>query len=372
MALIIAGIDEAGYGPLLGPLCIGMAAFRVDQWNPGDPPPNLWSALASAVCRKPGDKKRRIAVDDSKKLKLPNTGPSENGGKGGGGGGGGRHPLLHLERAVLAFLAAHPDQPCRPATDIDLFRAVGAAPEPLPWYAGDPAPVPCAGTSAAEIGIAANLLARAMHRAGVAPMRLACRTVCEGMFNDEVERTGTKAAATMLGVAEHLRFAWDHWAPIDPAEAIEADLADNGSGPPRGAGPRIVCDRQGGRTSYRGVLSRTIPGADVLELEESERCSRYLIRSGPDADGGAPAGRIMTVTFMPEAERQHLPVALASMLAKLIRELMMARFNAYWRGLIPQLKPTAGYVQDGRRWLADLEAAGVLTPQLRRTMVRRA
>jgi ribonuclease HII len=360
MPLIIAGIDEAGYGPLLGPLCIGMTAFRVERWNPGDPPPNLWTALASAVCRKPGDKKRRIAVDDSKKLKLPNS----------NGDAPGRHPLLHLERAVLTFLAVCPGEGVRPETDLDLFRALGAAPEPLPWYAGDPCPVPCAGISAAQIGIASNLLARAMHRAGVAPMRLACRAVCEGMFNDEVERTGTKAAATMLGVADHLRYAWEHWAPIDPAEAIEADLADNGASPPRGAGPRIVCDRQGGRTSYRGVLSRVIPGADVLELEETDRCSRYLIRAGPD--DAAPAGRIMTVTFMPEAERQHLPVALASMVAKLVRELMMARFNAYWRSLIPQLKPTAGYVQDGRRWLADLEAAGVLTPQLRRTLVRRA
>lgn len=358
MALIVAGIDEAGYGPLLGPLCVGMAAFRVESWRPGDPPPNLWSALSPAVCRKPGDKKRRIAVDDSKKLKLPNTCDGEP---------ASRHPLLHLERGVLAFLAAMDAAGGRPATDLDLFRILGAAPEPLPWYGGEPAPVPCSVT-AGEIGIAANLLARAMHRAGVAPLRLACRAVCEGAFNDELERAGTKAAATMLGIAEHLRFAWEHWAAIDPEEVLAADLGE--AEPVQHGGPRIICDRQGGRVSYRGVLSRIFPGTEVLELEESERCSRYLIRADPDEL--SPGGRAMTVIFMPESERQHLPVALASMLAKLVRELMMARFNAYWRSIVPELRPTAGYVQDGRRWLEDLAAAGVLTPELRRTMVRRA
>jgi hypothetical protein len=58
------------------------------------------------------------------------------------------------------------------------------------------------------------------------------------------------------------------------------------------------------------------------------------------------------------------------MMAKLVRELMMARFNRYWCGFIPELKPTAGYNQDARRWLRD--AAGVLTNEHRRVLIRRA
>ncbi len=96
--------------------------------------------------------------------------------------------------------------------------------------------------------------------------------------------------------------------------------------------------------------------------------------SPPGEGGGAGedaprAGRIH-IQFRPEAEEAHLPVALASMTAKLVRELAMARFNRYWCGRVAELKPTAGYVQDARRWLEDVE--GVLCDDEREAMVRLA
>jgi len=45
------------------------------------------------------------------------------------------------------------------------------------------------------------------------------------------------------------------------------------------------------------------------------------------------------------------------MAAKLARELHMRRLNAYFAEHVPGLAPTAGYVQDGRRWMADVGAA---------------
>jgi hypothetical protein len=48
-------------------------------------------------------------------------------------------------------------------------------------------------------------------------------------------------------------------------------------------------------------------------------------------------------------------VALASMTAKYVRELLMDRFNRFWQHHAPDLKPTAGYVQDGRRFLAEID-----------------
>ena len=75
-----------------------------------------------------------------------------------------------------------------------------------------------------------------------------------------------------------------------------------------------------------------------------------------------------TCTSDPKADADHLPVALASMAAKLVRELLMQRLNRFFTERMPDLAPTAGYVQDGRRWLQEvdpvLQDAGFQTDQL--------
>jgi hypothetical protein len=52
-----------------------------------------------------------------------------------------------------------------------------------------------------------------------------------------------------------------------------------------------------------------------------------------------------------------LPTALASMVSKYLRELSMHAFNAYWRRHLPDLRPTAGYPGDSRRFKTEI--AGV-------------
>ena len=115
--LVYAGIDEAGYGPMLGPLCVACTAFVLEQYEPAEGPPNLWTLLAGAVGRKSNDKKRRIAVDDSKKLK--------------GAADGASHPLRHLERGVLSFC---PGADPLPPTDDRLLALVGAEVPSRPWF----------------------------------------------------------------------------------------------------------------------------------------------------------------------------------------------------------------------------------------------
>lgn len=105
-------------------------------------------------------------------------------------------------------------------------------------------------------------------------------------------------------------------------------------------------DRHGGRTHYREELAFTFPQARLRVLEESDECSRYELLEG---------GRRLAVSWEVEAESKRLPVALASMSAKLARELWMARLNRYFARFLPDLKPTAGYVEDGRRWLAEVK-----------------
>lgn len=337
MAVILAGIDEAGYGPTLGPLCVAMSAFRVEGWSPGMEAPDLWRLLSAAVCRASRDAMGRVAIADSKKLKLPNDAleratPVD--------------PLVHLERGVLAMLRAGGQ---RVESDEGLLEALGAGWPEWEWYRGVPSAV---GRSCGEgrLGVDASCLAGAMERAGVRFEGAWVEVIDEGLVNETILATGTKAEATAIGVGRHLRRAWERWG--------------------RGAAAlRVVSDQLGGRTRYEGLLARELGpmGVSVAGLSEGSERSRYaLLPMGVESCGEALQRSV--VQFMPEAEGSHLPVALASMCAKLVRELLMRRFNAYWGARCAGLRPTAGYATDARRWLA--EVSGVLTAEERRALVR--
>jgi hypothetical protein len=49
-----------------------------------------------------------------------------------------------------------------------------------------------------------------------------------------------------------------------------------------------------------------------------------------------------------------VPVALASMVSKYVRELLMECMNNYFVALDANLKPTAGYWKDGTRFVEEL------------------
>lgn len=67
----ILGVDEAGYGPNLGPLTIGATLWRDDAAK-GNTEVDLYDRLAGAVTKKPTP--GRIAVADSKQLYKPAVG----------------------------------------------------------------------------------------------------------------------------------------------------------------------------------------------------------------------------------------------------------------------------------------------------------
>jgi len=330
MALIYAGIDEAGYGPMLGPLCVGLCVLKVDDWSADGPAPELWKRLNRVVARELKGRGKRIVVADSKKLKLANL---RNGEKG-------AHPLTHLERTALCFLSAGG---LTPGSDEELFDAIGLRLESRDWYAGDRQVLPVA-HDAAALKIDSNLLKVALGKRGITVSAMRCFALCEGAFNDVVRETGSKAETTLASVSGHVRTLLSSLDKSDERHSV-----------------RIVCDRLGGRTRYLEPLRARLGGVGVETLEETEAWSRYRIgRSDSD----------VTLSFMPEAETKHMPVALASIIAKYARELAMARFNRYWCARAPELKPTAGYTTDARRWLADAE--GIVTREERRAMVRLA
>jgi hypothetical protein len=109
----------------------------------------------------------------------------------------------------------------------------------------------------------------------------------------------------------------------------------------------MVCDKHGGRNRYRALLEGHFPD-DFIEVRgEGPRQSVYRFGS---------AGRRIEVSFRVGAEA-CLPVALASMASKYLRELSMLGINDFWRRRVPQLRPTAGYPTDAKRFRAEIAEA---------------
>jgi len=333
---IYAGIDEAGYGPMYGPLVVARCTLVIPALSSDAPPPKLWQRLSKAVCKRLQGRKGRIVVNDSKKLKTKAAG------------------VKHLESGVLAFAGLGGETPDDVAQWLDMIGetrhrlaedSTGGVPSlgVLPWYAAtDDAPwqtLPTAST-ADELAISRAMLATTCQRIGVEVDGFSARVFYEDELNHRLAMTRSKAAVSFMAVAAHL------------VDLFRAHGQHH---------PHVSVDRQSGRTRYREPLAQAFEGAAVDILGETDAYSAYRITAG---------SRSMTVTFQTQAEESHMPTALASMAAKLTRELMMQRFNAYFATLAPQVKPTAGYGTDANRWrdemLPYLERAGIDHARLRR------
>ncbi len=142
--MLFIGIDEAGYGPLLGPLVVAGTVFRTaDVLEPEE-----LGARVLAAARRAG-----VDVGDSKRLF------------------GATRELAALETPVLAFLAT---VGADAAGLDDLLDAAGVAPSvrrASPWYADAPAAFPLRARREAVAAAAAALSGSGAFR--LAPARAA-------------------------------------------------------------------------------------------------------------------------------------------------------------------------------------------------------
>jgi hypothetical protein len=312
------GIDEAGYGPNLGPLVLTavVAESPAEPQRQSDVDHRLldfWNDLEATVDRAGGDPDR-LWVDDSKAIFR---------------GGKGRDRLEHAcWAAVLA--AGHP----RPGSTGELLAALGAGtPEQAEfshWLEkGQHIPAfPALARSQVEDLAARKCLSPRKSQWSIK----AVRSVLVGpeRFNRELAARGLKSQVHFAAFAELLVWIWE--------------LAEDGTS------TLVKSDKHGGKHYYLPALCQAIPEAWIDRGEEGAEMSRYLIRNRT---------RTLELCLMPRADRTDGLVALASIVSKTVRELWMDVFNAYWRARLPGLRPTAGYPVDAARFRREIDATAL-------------
>jgi hypothetical protein len=309
------GIDEAGYGPNLGPMVMtAVVAESTEAWREDTADVrtlDFWGGLAETVDRAGGDPDR-LWVDDSKAIYQGGTGRNR------------------LETACMAVVQATGRAlpgclrtlievlGAGTLADVELTGWIEVGEEHLAW----PLCVPREALDALLHSTPLNAGKRVWRIAAVA-----CVVIGPSRFNRGLAEHDSKAAVHFSAFDVLLQQVWNR-------------AAD-------GRRTFVCCDKHGGRHYYLPPLSQAFPGAWIDRGPEGPDLSRYTIRDGE---------RRLELSLAPRADQTDGLVALASIVSKTVRELWMDVFNAYWRRRIPELRPTAGYPNDARRFRREIES----------------
>lgn len=279
--MFVVGVDENGLGPVLGALISTAVTLEV-------------SAYDAARLRAVG---LRSGITDSKKS-----------------GGFGRMALC--ESVALALVESLSGKPCGDVdTLLDAIGERGLAPlqEPCPpstraqcW--GHALSLPAYGGSAAD----GHRLLGTLAKRGVVPVRARTTVSCAGVLNAHLGR-GVNKLVVNLSAFE--RLVLDARAATERGGTSDAELL-------------AVCGMIGGIRKYEGYFRHFL-------LARARAPERGVCAYDVPAVG--------EVRFEIDADDTHLPVALASMLGKYVREITMERQSRYYRALEPALPAASGY-----------------------------
>ena len=318
---LVLGVDEAGYGPNLGPLVIAVSAWAVDSRLEVLDGLEPFAPEFKAASWTP--RSAFVPFGDSKKIYQSGKG------------------LAGLNFALRFFESIFEGKPPQKRPWFELGRLAQedlSRVELHPWYrCKNPAKGLGRASQFDENSEASCRFAREkLLKLGVRLIGFRLRVLDEAYFNKCVDRLGNKS--DVLGNIS-LELAWKVLGECMDFHSFK--------------GIEIYCDRQGGRKKYAGLISQTyershqesqVPFCSVVG--ESPKTSLYSMRH---------AGIATSIRFQVHGDSLFPPAA-ASMVAKWARESLMERFNGYWREVVgPGLKPTAGYAVDAARFARDIE-----------------
>ena len=278
--MLVMGVDENGLGPRLGPLVATSLTLQTPSYE------------RASLCARG----LRLGLTDSKQT-------------------GGFGKMGFAESVALALLARTRTAELPGSADAllerifpDVHRRLRArCPDAataaqcwgvdlrLPVFGGDP-------------GYGAQLLDRLIGRSQLRLVDVRSRVACAGMLNARLGDGKNKLDVDLELFEELIESCRDQ----------------------HGAPALVVCGMIGGIRDYAARFQR-FPAARVRALKGRRGQRRYGIEG------------VGEVRFEVDADARHLPVALASIVGKYVRELCMRRIGEFYQQSIPTLQLASGY-----------------------------
>ncbi len=331
---IVIGMDEAGYGPNLGPLVITATVWQV----PGDPrTTDFWKSLETVVSQSATKDAGRIHVADSKEVYSPSRG------------------IQPLERSIQTLFGltsndassfrnlcewlmtsdfarspsgdfpelvqrppAKPVKDSQPAINTADSTMASSFLDVEPWFLESDLALPVSNEQS-EIELLSGRLKSACDGAGIQLVGISSDIVLTERFNSVSDFYQSKGASLSRFTLRLLRSVWE---PDSEEPAL------------------IIGDKHGGRSRYDELIDEQLDGQMIFRLQEGRQKSSYRVGTSE-------------IHFQTKAE-EHFPVAVASMVCKYVRELSMELFNDFWKQHLPDIKPTKGYPQDAKRFRKEI------------------